>query len=117
MTLISKEEFISSTQLDKFKIEFMADFLMQLFKLKKVNEIYDKALPNSGIDFLNAVLTEMKIKCHVTDTERQNIPEEGAFITVSNHPFGLLDGIFLIKIMAEVRPDFKVIANFLLKKI
>jgi putative hemolysin len=95
----------------------MADFLMQLFQLKKVNEIYDNALPNAGIDFLNAVLTQMKIKCHVTDTERQNIPKTGAFISVSNHPFGLLDGIFLIKVMAEVRPDYKVVANFLLKKI
>src|SRR5690606_21552984 len=96
MALISKEDFISSTHLDKFKIEFMADFLMRLFQLKKVNEIYDKALPHAGIDFLNAVLTQMKIKCDVTDTERQNIPKTGAFITVSNHPFGLLDGIFLI---------------------
>lgn len=117
MALISKEDFISGTHLDKFKVEFMADFLMQLFKLKKVNEIYDKALPNSGIDFLNAVLDEMKIKCNVTDVERQNIPKTGAFITVSNHPFGLLDGIFLIKIMAEIRSDYKVVANFLLKKI
>ncbi|WP_438638508.1 hypothetical protein [Muribaculum intestinale] len=31
-----------------------------------------------------------------------------AFITVSNHPFGALDGISLIALMGTLRPDFKV---------
>ncbi len=117
MSLITKEDFISVTQLDKFKIEFMADFLMQLLKLSEINQLYNKALPKSGLEFLNEILHELKINCVVMDSELQNIPKEHPFIVVSNHPFGLLDGIILIKVIGERRPDFKVVANFLLKKI
>lgn len=36
---------------------------------------------------------------------------------VSNHPLGAIDGILMCKILSEVRPDFKVMGNFLLEKI
>ncbi len=42
---------------------------------------------------------------------------EGAFVTVSNHPIGSLDGIMLIDIFASRRPDFKVMVNGILTKI
>lgn len=42
---------------------------------------------------------------------------EGAFITVSNHPFGAVDGIALISLIGEKRPDFKVMVNMILNRI
>lgn len=45
------------------------------------------------------------------------MPKDGAYITVSNHPLGGVDGILLLKLMIEQRSDFKIIANFLLHKI
>jgi len=47
----------------------------------------------------------------------KRIPKEGAFITVSNHPLGAIDGILLLKLLLEQRPDYKVLASFLLEKI
>ena len=38
-------------------------------------------------------------------------------MTVSNHPFGALDGISLIRIVGERRPDFKVMVNMVLNHI
>ena len=45
-----------------------------------------------------------------------NLPE-GAFITVSNHPFGALDGVILIKLLANRRPDYKVMVNWILNHV
>jgi putative hemolysin len=45
-----------------------------------------------------------------------NLPE-GAFITVSNHPFGALDGISLIDVVASRRPEYKVMVNMILGRI
>ena len=45
------------------------------------------------------------------------MPKDGAYITVSNHPLGGIDGILLLKLMLEQRKDFKIIANFLLHRI
>ena len=45
-----------------------------------------------------------------------NLPE-GAFITVSNHPFGALDGITLIHLIASRRPQYKVMVNMILNHI
>ncbi|MDE5660287.1 MAG: lysophospholipid acyltransferase family protein [Muribaculaceae bacterium] len=42
---------------------------------------------------------------------------EGAFITVSNHPFGAVDGIALISLIGEKRPEFKVMVNMILNRI
>ena len=42
---------------------------------------------------------------------------EGAFITVSNHPFGALDGIALIYLIGSRRPEFKVLVNMILNQI
>ena len=45
-----------------------------------------------------------------------NMPD-GAFITVSNHPFGALDGISLINIVGSRYPQYKVMVNMILNHI
>ncbi len=45
------------------------------------------------------------------------MPRDGAVVVVANHPFGALDGIILASVLAGVRPDVKVMANYLLGRI
>ena len=51
------------------------------------------------------------------EKELSKIPTSGGFVTISNHPFGALDGLLLLYVVSKVRMDFKVMANFLLQKI
>ncbi len=49
------------------------------------------------------------------DTDRlAAIPKTGPLVVVSNHPFGVLDGIVMCALMARVRPDFRVLTNAVL---
>ena len=50
-------------------------------------------------------------------TTINRLPMSGAYITISNHPLGGIDGVLLLKLMLQERKDFKIIANFLLHRI
>ena len=95
----------------------IASILMRWLKITKINPRYDRVSQYRGRVFIEAMLQELQITSDILPEELQHIPKEGAFITVSNHPFGGLDGMLLINTVASVRPDYKVLANFLLLRI
>lgn len=117
MKLIETEDFMKAAKLTKFGGESVAKLLMLMLKLNKINKFYSDNYQLSGLDFIDAVINELDLKFEVSDDELKRIPESGAFITISNHPYGGIDGILLIKLMTRERPDFKVMANFLLQKV
>ncbi len=115
--LLNKKEFINATNLHKFRMELAAGLLMKITGLSDLNKLYLQIAENQDFSFIEKLLTELNIQIDINEIDYENIPKEGAFITVSNHPFGMLDGILLLYLVASRRPDFKVVANFLLKKI
>lgn len=119
MSLISKNELIKATGLSKWGVlkNPAATFLMGFTKLNKVNELYDKLKDKSGKDFFDAFIRERNLQYIVFEEDLAKIPKTGPFIVVSNHPLGAIDGILMCKIISEIRPDFKVMGNFLLEKI
>ena len=117
MKLVYKEDIIKAAKLNGFGGKGAAKILMLLLKLNKVNRIYSEISHKKGIDFINSVISELEIKFEVSEEELNRIPKEGAFITVSNHPYGGIEGIILIKILSHLRPDYKFLANYLLKRL
>lgn len=93
-----------------------ARFLMHLLQMKKVNKLYTELAKEEGINFIDKLIETLELKYEFDEEQLKKIPLNGPFIIVSNHPFGGLDGILLIKIISKVRPDIKILANdFLLK--
>lgn len=117
MALFNKEDFSKATRLKKFKLDALTTPLMKLLKLDKVNQLYENNEELKDLDFINGVLDELEIKCVVDEKELGNIPKEGSFIVLANHPYGGIDGLILMKLLGTVRPDFKTMGNFLLQKI
>ncbi|MCG7531081.1 lysophospholipid acyltransferase family protein [Psychrobium sp. MM17-31] len=68
----------------------------------------------TGLDFVEQVLQYFDFTYSVRDSELERIPATGRCVIVANHPIGSLDGLALIKLVSEVRKDFKVVANQLL---
>ncbi|MEM9986511.1 MAG: lysophospholipid acyltransferase family protein, partial [Bacteroidota bacterium] len=82
-----------------------------------VKQIYNEIYQLQGLDFIDAFMKRMEIEVHWEGNGLEKIPQEGAFVTVCNHPFGAWDGLLLIHMMVQRRPDFKVMANFLLQQV
>ncbi|MGV4502162.1 GNAT family N-acetyltransferase [Ornithobacterium rhinotracheale] len=58
----------------------------------------------------------MAITYEEQDEELARIPKEGTIVVESNQPLGGIDANNMIKILTELRPDFKNKSNLLLKK-
>jgi len=117
MDKLTAKDFVNPIYAEKFDNDFIAKFLIQLKRFNKINKIYSQNLDKDGIEFIDSVLETLGIKFEVAEEDLARIPAKGAFITVSNHPFGGLDGLILLKILREKRPDYKLLANYLLHKI
>lgn len=95
----------------------LVNFLSRLLAIDKVNWIHDHNCDTPGVPFVEGLLNDLEITMKIRGEEvLRNLPD-GPFITVSNHPFGALDGIMLIKLVGAYRPDFKVMVNMILNYI
>ncbi len=97
--------------------EYLARLLMHLLQFNQINKLYENISDTSGIDSIDGILRYLNVTLDFDKNDLKKLPATGPFITVSNHPYGGIDGILLIKLLAMVRSDHKVIANFLLKKV
>ncbi len=119
MSLISKQDLIDASGLGKigFLKNPVASAAMKMAKLNELNTFYDKVKDKEGKEFFEAFVKERNLKYVVFEEDLAKIQKEGPFIIVSNHPLGAIDGVLMTKIISEIRPDFKIMGNFLLEKI
>ena len=117
--LVTPKEVAKAIQLDKYGFvgTFIGWVLMKVLKISTINKFYKRHKHLKDVDFLDSILEEFQIKFEIPEEDLKRLPKDGAYITVSNHPLGGIDGILLLKLMLEQRKDFKIIANFLLHRI
>lgn len=98
--------------------EKLVNRLLKLLSVDKVNAVHAKCCDTPGPEFVKRLLIdEFKIRLRIDNEEVLDHLPEGSFITVSNHPFGALDGIALIYLITRRRPKFKVMVNMILNRI
>jgi putative hemolysin len=119
MGFITAAEIASGLNLSKFGIlgNVMGSFIMQTTRISELNEIYDQYAHLEGVEFIDAVLLHLDVQFEIPEKDLKRIPKTGPFVTVSNHPLGAIDGLILLKLFLEQRPDYKVVANFLLHRL
>ncbi|MBA9073527.1 putative hemolysin [Flavobacterium gossypii] len=119
MGLVTAKEVAKAINTDKYGVlgTFSGWLLMKILKISTLNKIYDRNKHLRDVEFLNAILDEFQIKFEIPEEDLKRLPKDGAYITISNHPLGGIDGILLLKLMLEREPNFKIIANFLLHRI
>lgn len=119
MGLVTAKEVAKAINADKYGVlgTFAGWLLMKTLKISTLNKIYDRNKHLKDLEFLNAILDEFQIKFEIPEEDLKRLPKDGAYITISNHPLGGIDGILLLKLMLEREPNFKIIANFLLHRI
>ncbi len=119
MGLVTAKEVSKVINLSKYGFlgTFTGWMLMKVLKISRINKVYNKHKEKKGLDFLNSILGEFDIKFEIPEEDLKRLPKEGAYVTISNHPLGGIDGILLLKLLIEQRTDYRIIANFLLHRI
>lgn len=117
MKLLTSRELARATNLDIPGGNIIAKALMQIFRYNKLNRVYSSSYDEDPVVFINSILDHLDIRYEVPEKDLENIPVEGPCITISNHPFGGIDALILLRILTSRRTDVKGMANFLLQKI
>ena len=92
-------------------------FLERATGLAELAERYRRAEEAPTLDeFVDRCLDELGIRWDATARFGQD-PAKFGNIAIANHPFGAAEGIILLAMLRRVRPDVKVLANYLLGRL
>ena len=95
----------------------VARMLLDIFRVSRINRLYDGAASSQGIEACSKVIDGMGCNYMIGNVENlELIPKEGAFVTVSNHPYGGLDGLICIELVGSVRKDYRFVVNNILAR-
>jgi len=88
-----------------------------LLAIAQMNELNRKCAAETGWDFAAAVLRSLGVRLIVKDDAFAALTPDDPMVIISNHPFGLLDGLILTKLLGDRIRSFKFISNYLLSGI
>jgi len=79
-------------------------------KLMRKARGYDKEIASGGC-FWDVLPGKYGLSLDVVSGSLDNIPKTGPVVVLSNHPYGILDGLMLGQIMSHTRGDFRILAH------
>lgn len=99
---------------------FVRGFVEHLVRLNKLNKIVSEGRSveeREGQCFSDRILEGMNVKVNLSEEDLARIPKTGPVVVVANHPFGGIEGVVLMSILNKVRPDYKVLVNYILEMV
>lgn len=91
----------------------MARLLDWLFRLPPFRGSYLRARVPDGRPFSARALAALGVEVATALSDVAKIPAHGPIVVVANHPHGLVDGLALLDVVHRVRPDVRVLTNYL----
>jgi putative hemolysin len=91
--------------------------LSRLIGLDALRAAYAGVASGEDESFADRVLTALEVETSAEHTELDRIPRTGPLIVAANHPRGALDGLALAALVRRVRPDVRIVANYVLTRI
>lgn len=93
----------------------LTERLLGLDWLAKGYECLDEC--DTADAFAAQALQYMNVVPRIVDGDLHKIPKSGPLVVVANHPFGGIEGVIMTLLLRQVRPDVRIMANGLLKRI
>ncbi|GHB92244.1 lysophospholipid acyltransferase family protein [Cerasicoccus arenae] len=85
--------------------------------ISALNDIYRRVTEDhSTINFFERSLRSLNVAYEVSEEDLAKVPKDGPVLIVSNHPFGIVDGVVFGALVTGLRDDAKLLANYLLTK-
>lgn len=94
---------------------FVFNYLKRIVHEDDINDFLAKYGKKKNLDFIDAAIKDFQVTINVVGGD--NIPENGRFVFVANHPMGGFDGIVLMKIISGFFNDFRFLVNDILMNI
>ncbi|MEO1471212.1 MAG: lysophospholipid acyltransferase family protein [Pseudomonadota bacterium] len=69
-----------------------------------------------GRNFWEVMRERYRITLEFGGNGLAGIPREGPLVIVANHPYGILDGLAMGRVLSETRGDFKIIAHVVFRR-
>lgn len=101
-----------SPVLKKWIPKFVTSWFKRFIHQEEMNHVLKAGESHKGVDFAKFTIDYMGATLEFKGLE--NIPTQGGCIIAANHPLGGLDGMALMVAVAQVRLDFKFLANDIL---
>lgn len=119
MGIVSTDDIYKALGLQKLGVlgKPIAWSLIYITRLNVLNNIYNRGKDLPTDQFLDFLLDDINVDYEIHEEDLNRIPKTGPFIILANHPLGALDGIIMMHAIGKVRPDFKVMGNFLLHQV
>lgn len=96
----------------------LVNWMIEWIGLDRVNAIHRRYADTPGIPFATRMVEdEFHFTLRVDNEDILDRFPGGPFITVSNHPFGAMDGIILLHLVGKHRKDYKMMVNMFLNHI
>ncbi|HWA04382.1 MAG TPA: lysophospholipid acyltransferase family protein [Rhizomicrobium sp.] len=70
--------------------------------------------PVPGESFWDSAIRRLELTLACDESKLEAWPKTGPLVVVSNHPFGVLDGVVICHLVSRVRRDFLVLTNSVL---
>ncbi len=87
---------------------------MKLLQVERTDSLYRSLNSGDSTTFCERLLAELRVELKVREEDLKRIPKSGAVVAVSNHPFGIVEGVALAQLLPGIRPDIKILANGLM---
>ena len=84
-------------------------------RLLKLAQGYEQEV-EAGRDFCEVMQERYGIAMEFPVGGLENIPREGPLVMVANHPYGILDGLAMGRMLSLARGDFRIIAHVVFRK-
>ncbi len=84
-------------------------------RLIRMAEGYEAEV-SRGRDFWEVMVERYGLGLDIRGGSLDNIPRQGPLVVISNHPYGILDGLMMGYILSKTRGDFRILANTVFRK-
>lgn len=91
--------------------------LERALALKPLTRLYEKARSAGSASFVERALATCEVDYALSDEDLRQLPATGPLLIVANHPFGAIEGLVLLSLLHRVRPDVRIMGNFLLSRV
>ncbi len=88
--------------------------VLKILQVAKTDDLYRRLQGGDAETFCARLLDALGVEVVVPEADLASVPRTGPVLAVANHPFGIVEGVALARLLPTIRPDVKILANSVL---